>query len=149
LHYVSYHDIKARVGTAENELKHMAASGVKIIRTGLVDYNTEFIIKAHERGISSVVIVFPFRGSKTGSDVILSEITPEEFTAKFKPSLDKLEMAGVRLAAFELGNEINPSRFNGDLKNPGSGRELRLADLNNPKDSEASAVARGYRLMYE
>ena len=50
----------------ENELKHMAASGVKIIRTGLVDYNMEFIIKAHERGISSVVIVFPFRGSKTG-----------------------------------------------------------------------------------
>ena len=54
-------------------------------------------------------------------------------------------MAGVRLAAFELGNEINTSRFNGDLKNPGSGRELRLADLNDPKDSEASAVARGYR----
>jgi hypothetical protein len=94
-----------------NELKHMAASGVKIIRTGLVDYNMEFIIKAHERGISSVVIVFPFRASKTGSDVILSEIPPAEFTAKFKPSLDKLEMAGVRLAAFELGNEINPSRF--------------------------------------
>lgn len=39
----------------------------------------------------------------------------------------------------------NPSRFNGDLKNPGSGCELRLADLNNPQDSEASAVARGYR----
>ena len=51
----------------------------------------------------------------------------------------------MRLAAFELGNEINTSRFNGDLPDPGSGRELRLSDLNNPHDPEGAAVAAGYR----
>lgn len=127
------------------ELKQMAEAGVKTIRTGLVDYNTDFIIKAYQHGIASVVIVFPFRGSKSWSDVILSQITPQEFTTMFTPMLDKLETAGARLAAIELGNEINSSVFNGDLPSPGTGRELRLADLNNPKDREANAVARGFR----
>jgi hypothetical protein len=51
----------------------------------------------------------------------------------------------VRLAGFELGNEINTSRFNGDLPAPGSGRVLGLADLNNPKDPEGLAIAAGFR----
>jgi hypothetical protein len=51
----------------------------------------------------------------------------------------------VHLNAFELGNEFNAPTFNSDLPNPGSGRELRLSDLNNPNDPEGSAVARGYR----
>jgi hypothetical protein len=36
------------------------------------------------------------------------------FGAEFKPTLDQLEAAGARLVGFELGNEINTSRFNGD-----------------------------------
>lgn len=118
---------------------------MKTIRAGLVAYNIDFIIKAYQRGISSVVIVFPYWGKKTWSDVTLSEIKPEQLTEKTKPLLDKLEAAGVRLTAFELGNEFNTARFNSDLPDPGSGRELRLSDLNNPNDPEASAVARGYR----
>src|SRR5215469_12421784 len=54
------------------------------------------------------------------------------------------EDAELKQMAEELGNEINNSVLNGDLPNPGTGRELRLADLNHPKDREASAVARGY-----
>ncbi len=45
------------------------------------------------------------------------------------------------LTAFELGNEINTSRFNSDLPDPGSGLELRLSDLKNPKDQEGGRVA--------
>lgn len=129
----------------EDEIRHLAESGVKTIRTGLVAYNADFIIKAYQHGIGSVVIAFPFWGKTTWSDAILSEIQPQQLTERFKPLLDKLEAAGVRLTAIELGNEINTSTFNGDLPNPGSGRELRLSDLNNPHDPEGPAVARGYR----
>jgi hypothetical protein len=134
----------------DTELKQMAESGVKTIRTSLLPPAVDFIINAHQRGISTVVIVYPFFQTKAKSKggwgaFPLSALKPEEFMAGLKPQLDKLEAAGVRLAAFELGNEINTASFNGDLPNPGSGRELRLADLNNPKDPEGPAVAAGYR----
>jgi hypothetical protein len=129
----------------EEEIKHLAANGVKTIRTGLVSYTIDFIIKAHQHGIASIVMVLPFLGLKGWSDVVFSKTTPEVFTERVKPMLDKLEAAGVRLAAFELGNEINNSQFNGDLPSAGKGRELRLADLNNPNDLQARQVAMGYR----
>ena len=129
----------------DEEIKHMADNGVKTIRTGLLSYNIDFIIKAHQHGISSIVMVLPFLGVKSWSDVVYSKTTPEVLTERVKPLLDKLEAAGVRLAAFELGNEINNSQFNGDLPTVGRGRELRLADLNNPNDPQAQQVAMGYR----
>jgi hypothetical protein len=132
------------------EIKQMAESGVKTIRTSLFPNTSDFITQAFQHGIGSVVIVYPFLGSEAKSkggwaDVPLSELNPQEFTAAFKPLLDKLESAGVRLTAIELGNEINTSCCNGDLPDPGSGRELGLSDLNNPNDSEGRAVAAGYR----
>jgi hypothetical protein len=129
----------------DEEIKQLAESHVTTIRIGLVSYNTDFIIKYYQHGISSVVIVLPFLGLKGWSDVVFSKTTPEVFTERVKPMLDKLEAAGVRLTAFELGNEINNSQFNGDLPTVGEGRELRLADLNNPNDPQASQVAMGYR----
>jgi hypothetical protein len=72
-------------------------------------------------------------------------LCPAAFTHAIRPMLDKLETAGVRLAACGLGNEIITSRFNGDIADPGSGRELGLQDVNNPNDAEGQAVASGYR----
>jgi hypothetical protein len=134
----------------ERELQDMAASGVRTIRTSLFQNSIDFIVKASQRGISSVVIVYPFLGTKAKSKggwaaFPLSALRAEEFTQGFKPLLEQLEAAGVRLAAMELGSEINTTANNGDLPNPGSGRELRLSDLNNPSDREGSAVANGYR----
>jgi len=131
-----------------DELQQMAKSGVKTIRTSLFPNTVDFIIQASQHGIGSVVIVYPFLGStakpKGGWEkYALLELNPQEFTAAIEPLLDKLEAAGVRLAAFELGNEINAA--NGDLSDPGSGRELKLADLNNANDPEGRAVAAGYR----
>ena len=60
--------------------------------------------------------------------------------------LDSLEAAGVRLAAIELGNEINTSGYNGDIASPGSGRVLGLADLNSPDDSVKRTIAAGFRV---
>jgi hypothetical protein len=94
--------------------------------------------------------VYPFLGStakpKEGwGRYSLSELNPQKFTAAFKPLFDKLEAAGVRLAALELGNEINTTGFNGDLSDNGSGRELKLAALNNGNDPEGRSAAAGYR----
>jgi hypothetical protein len=134
----------------EGELQQMAKSGVKTIRTGLFPTTVDFIIQASQHGIGSVVIVYPFLGStakpKGGwGRYSLSELNPQEFTAALKPLFDKLEAAGVRFAALELGNEINTTGFNGDLADPGSGGELKLADLNNANDPEGRAAAAGYR----
>ena len=132
------------------EVSQLAESGVKTIRTGLGANSIYFITQAFQRGIGSIVIVYPFFGSKakskgTWSQVPLSEVKPQEFEEWFKPMLDKLEAAGVRLTAIELGNEINTSGFNGDIPKPGTGRVLGISDLNNPKDPEGPAIAAGYR----
>jgi len=129
----------------DEEIQQLVESHVTMVRIGLASYNMDFIIKAYQHGIGSIVVVMPFLGAKSWSDVIYSKTTPEVFIPRVKPMLDKLEAAGVRLTAFELGNEVNTSRFNGDLPTVGKGRELHLADLNNPNDSEASQVAMGYK----
>lgn len=136
------------------ELKQLADNGVKTIRTGLGNSAMYFITGASKRGIGTVAIVYPFYGSTAKargawSRVPLSELKPEEFKVWLKPMLDKLDTAGVRLTAIELGNEINTSGYNGDIPKPGSGRVLSLADLNNPKDQEARAIAAGYRVYLQ
>jgi hypothetical protein len=75
----------------------------------------------------------------------LSDSNPETFKEWLVPQLAALEASGVRLRAFELGNEINGSHFNGNfLPDQATGRLLGLSDLNNPKDPEGHAIAAGY-----
>jgi hypothetical protein len=45
----------------------------------------------------------------------LSDSNPEKLKGWFVPQLAALEASGVRLRAFELGNEINGPHFNGDF----------------------------------
>ena len=47
----------------DEEIQHLADNGVTTIRTGLASYNIDFIIKAHQHGIGSIVMVRPFLGS--------------------------------------------------------------------------------------
>jgi hypothetical protein len=136
--------------------------GVKTIRTALGGHGeryTGFAIKAFQHGIGSVVMVSPFAGN-TGKHALpvdkeagrpwglpaLSDADPEGFTKWFAPTLAKLEAAGVRITAFEAGNELNTPRFNADFRpEDTSSRILGLSDLNNPRDREAATVASGYR----
>lgn len=132
------------------EVDRLAGYGVKTIRTGVSAKSAYFITRAYQHGIGTVGIIYASGGStvkpKTRwSDFPLSQLKPDEFAAWFKPLLDNLEASGVRLTAFELGNEINTSSYNGDIASPGTGRVLGLADLNNPKDPEASVIAEGFR----
>jgi len=133
------------------DVGQMADNGVKTLRISLLPgLPVDFVIQAYQHGIGSVVIVYPFVGSKvkpkgSWARVPFSELPPEEFVEGFQPMLDKLEAAGVRLTAMELDAEINTSGFDGDIPAPGSRRVLGLSDLNNPHDSEASIIAAGYR----
>jgi len=66
--------------------------------------------------------------------------------AYFEPLLARLDTAGVVLAGFELGNEINSPMFNADFSLPAEvpdqPKEFNLNDLSH--DPEAQQVAKGY-----
>ena len=136
--------------TQEDMIRQLAVNGVKTLRISLFKNSLDFVVKAYRQGIGSIVIVYPHVGSKAKTkrawaDVPLSELEPQEFADAFGPMLDELEVAGVRLAGIELGNEINTSGYNGDITSPGTGRVLGLADLNNPDDAEGRVIAAGFR----
>ena len=143
-------------------LDQLQRYGVKTIRTALGGHNegyTTFIIKASQRGIGSVVFIGPSQGGANKHALpadksfgrrwplpVLSDADPEEFRKWFTDELATLEAAGVRATAFELGNELNLSYWNGDfLPQKLSPGILRLTDLENPHDSEEKNVATGYR----
>jgi hypothetical protein len=116
------------------------------------------VIKAYQHGIGSVVLVSPF-ANNTGKHALapdtsaghpwglpaLQDADAEGFAKWFAPELAKLDAAGVRVVAFEAGNEINSSPFNADFAAPGPDHPLELADLDNPDDPRGRAVAAGYR----
>ena len=137
----------------------MQQNGVKTVRTGISEKFTRFIIRAYERGIGSVVIIYPTEAS-TGGQVRpadksvglqwaqppITAADPVKFKAWLASRIETLEAAGVHLTAFELGNEINGPFFNGDfLPAQASGRVLGIGDLNNPDDPEGRAIAASYR----
>jgi hypothetical protein len=134
-------------------------NGVKTVRTGIGEKFTHFIIRAFQRGIGAEVIVYPTQASTKGeprpadksvglqwAERPITNADPEKFKAWLTVQLAPLEAAGVRLTAFELGNEINGPFFNGDfLPSQASGRVLGLPDLDNPNDPEGRAIAASYR----
>lgn len=141
-------------------VEQLRENGVKVVRLGMDEKYTHFITRAYERGIGTVAIVFPWFGSEKiarmrPSDLpkgliwgqaAFSTIDPEALRTWFSARLTTLEAAGVRLTAFEFGNEINTAGYDGDFPLQATGRELGLSDLNNPKDREGDAIAAGYRV---
>lgn len=140
--------------TVLNDLK---GAGVRVIRTGISpdDKGVDFAKRAYARGIKIDFIVGvqfrpdaptrPWRPTEFPGDWSghpLSYADPEQFRAYFQPLLDKLDAAGVRLAAFELGNELNSAAFNAEFPLPGQGRMFSLEDLSH--DPEAKQIAAGY-----
>jgi hypothetical protein len=72
----------------------------------------------------------------------LSAASPELSKEAFASFLGQLDANGIKVAAFELFNEINWTAFNGDFPLPGQGRTFDLQDLS--RDPEAEQVARGF-----
>ena len=72
----------------------------------------------------------------------LSYADPEQFRAYFTSMLANLEASGIKLAAFEFGNEINWAAYNAEFPLPGLGVQFGLDDLYH--DPEAKQIAVGY-----
>jgi hypothetical protein len=150
-----------RLGEAQQDalVEDLQHNGVKVVRSGIGERFAHFNIRAYQRGIRVLVNLSPTQEGGTArvrsadrtlglewAELAITEADPAKFKNWLAAQLAVLEAAGVRLAAFELGNEINGPYFNGDF-NPAqaSGRELGLADLNNPDDAEGQAIAASYR----
>jgi hypothetical protein len=149
-----YNEVYLSQPDQDAEIERLVQSGVKTIRTGLGWNTIYFITQAYRHGIGVDAIVYPGIDGKAkpkgnGAGVPLSEVDPQVFAKWLKIQLDRMDAAGVRLSAIELGNEINTARFNGDIPIPGSGRVLGLSDLNNPKDPETAPIVAGYRRYLE
>lgn len=147
---VNVYDLGTTQESQDAVLKKMQENSVKTIRISNFGNTTDIIIRAYNLGISTDMIVYPHLGTKAKSrggwaQFRLTECTPQEFTEAFKPILDKLEAAGVKLASLEFGNEINTSGYNGDIPDPGTGRTLGLADLKNPNDQEGRTIAASFK----
>jgi hypothetical protein len=140
-------------------LAQLHPAGVRYIRSGILpgDKGVDFARRALLQGIRINWLIqlqyrpgaperpYPNAFGVWGGPP-LSAADPEEFRKYFEPLLAKLDAAGVTLAGFELGNEINSPMFNADFsmpaENPARSREFNLADLSH--DPEAQQVAKGY-----
>ena len=140
-------------------LNELHVAGVHFIRTGITadDKGVDFARRAQAQGIRILWLVqlqyrsgAPSRPWPNAFNVwggpALSAVDPDQFRKYFEPLMAKLETAGITLAGFELGNEINSPMFNADFslpaENPSRSREFNLDDLSH--DQEAQQVAKGY-----
>lgn len=149
-----------RLTTAQQNslLIDMKMAGVKLIRANIGDdeKGLKFARTAHELGIQIDWIV-EFGGYVRGAPTRpyqpekfpemweghpLSYVDPEQFRDYFSWMLAHLEASGIKLAAFEFGNEINWAAYNAEFPLPGPGVQFGLNDLyQNP---EAKQIAVGY-----
>jgi hypothetical protein len=135
------------------------AAGVHFIRAGITpdDKGVDFARRAQAQGIRILWLVQleyrPGAPSRPWPNTFnvwggppLSAADPNQFRTYFEPLLARLDDAGLTLAGFELGNEINSPMFNADFglpaENPSRSREFNLGDLSH--DPEAQQVAKGY-----
>jgi hypothetical protein len=136
----------------------MKAAGVRLIRADIEpdEKGIQFAISARTLGIRIDWIV-GFGGYRPGAPTRpyqpekfpemweghpLSYADPDQFRAYFSSTLARLEAAGITLAAFELGNEINWAAYNPEFPLPGEGRQFGLDDLYH--EPEAKQIAVGY-----
>jgi len=140
-------------------VEELRQNGVKVVRSGIGPKFAHFTIRAWQNGIRVLAGVPPTAGGSAahmraadqslGLEWVEPGITgadPVKYKVWLEAQLATLESSGVYLAAFELGNEINTAGFNGDFDPTlASGRELGLAELDNPDDPEGRAIAASYR----
>jgi hypothetical protein len=152
------HPMQYSVADQNAALAVLKRAGVRVIRFGIEedeDKNIDFIRRAHEQGIATVLIlhgkyapnapVRPYRpkefpGMWAGPP--FSALDPVASGQYFQQVMDKLDADGIALAGLELENEINMAGNNPDFSLPGEGRVLGLNDLYH--DPEGQQVAKGY-----
>lgn len=147
------------VAQQDDMLKEIRSAGVTVIRSGIpaTDEGVEFARRAYAMGLRIDWIVSfmdayqadaPTRAYQKSAypnmwgGHPLSALDPDLFRTRFASMLARLDSAGVKLEAMEIGNEINMAGFNPDFPVPGENRQFGLADL--ARDSEARQVGEGY-----
>ncbi|MEW9624527.1 hypothetical protein [Rhodanobacter geophilus] len=140
-------------------LKAIKSAGVTVIRSGIpaTDDGVDFARRAYAMGIRIDWIVSFLDAYQVGAPTRtyqkstysnmwsghpLSALDPDLFKAKFSSVLAKLDAAGVKLEAMEIGNEINMAGFNPDFPVPSESRQFSLEDLEH--DPGAQQIAKGY-----
>jgi hypothetical protein len=153
------HPLQFNSADQNTALINLRAAGVRVIRFGMyeqdLDKSIDFIRRANAQGVATALILHgkyapnaptrPYRprefpGMWAGSP--FSSLSPELSGRYFQTVMDKLDAAGIALAAIELENEINMAGNNPDFSLRGEGRVLGLNDLYH--DPEGQQVAKGY-----
>src|ERR1700760_4560852 len=108
-------------------IEELRKNGIKTVRIDLEEASLPYAIEAYKNGIGVVAILNPMKGSTapqrpadperglTWKTQGLTGAAPQAFQDWFAPLLKSLDAAGVRVTAFELGNELNSANFNGDI----------------------------------
>ena len=115
----------------QNAIDAMAAAGVRSVRVDLLpphDATVDALDRLAQRGIRAALVISLAAPALVAADATprpgrgvihtvaaLSQLNPQHFRTAFGAILAAIERRGIRLAAFELGNEINWAAFNGDL----------------------------------
>ena len=147
---------KETVAEQEATFRALQSAGVSVIRAGIPanDQGLAFAKLAYAHGIKIewLLGVYPDPGTQWRQlpagfkglwrDWPLSTANADTFKTKIAAQLAQLDSAGIVLAGFELGNEINWTGFNADFPLPAQGRVLNDADLVN--DPEGRQIAQGY-----
>jgi hypothetical protein len=146
-----------RIEQENATLSDLRAAGVRTVRAGIAntDQGLDYVARMYAQGIKLDWLVSlqwapdapkrpwqpkEFPSMWSGSPLSLAD--PDRFRTYFQTLLDKLEAKGVKLAGFELGNELNMAAFNGEFPLPGEGKQFSLNDLYH--DPKAEKIARGY-----
>jgi hypothetical protein len=120
-------------------LQDISATGIRDVRLGLgpsFSKTIDNISFANRSGLSVLLVVGTWlpqfaksgavrrivpKGTNFHSVFGLSDIDVARYETEFRLFLNRLEDAGGRVAAFQIGNEINSPGFNGDLPVTGPG----------------------------
>ncbi len=134
---------KLSVADQNAMLQAMKDAGLKVIRASITfnDDGIAFAQRAWDHGIQIEWFIYRFGGYAPGGGP-LSSADPDEFRTTFTHALAGLEQHGIKIAAFELGNEINLAGYNTDFQRHGKGILFGANDLKN--DPEGQQVAQGY-----
>ena len=147
----------------QRTLDELTRAGVRTIRVPLsVPYpaSVDFARRASARGLAVVLAIMTANPRAARPGVVprdghgatwamlpLSGLAPRPFLDDLGEAFAELERNRVNIAAFEFGNEINWTPFNGDFPLPGRGRVLSLDELQST--GEGGAIAAGYDVYLE
>jgi len=135
---------KLSIADQNTMLSKIKSAGVHVIRASITpnDAGIDFAQRAWNQGIQIEWMIYRFGGYDPFGHVPLSAADPKQFRNSFALILARLEAKGIKLTAFELGNEINLSGTNPEFPLPGKGIQLSLNDLYH--DKEGQQIAKGY-----